>query len=306
MSEDPEADTEKLPFEWSGDVRRFDSGSNQVRVDAAGRSDKGKVRDQNEDHYLIFLFGRFLDSLYTNLSDEHVPPSSSEVGYALIVADGLGGHLAGEVASRMAIQSLVHLVTSFPQWILLPDESLTNEVLRRAEERWRAIHTILNERARQSSELQRMATTLTAAWSLGKELYISHVGDSRAYLFRKGQLHRCTRDHTAAQEMVDQGLLLPEEAQRSPLRRILRQVIGGEASTMSPDIQHHRLQHGDCLLLCTDGLTDMVDEGTIAAVLAGGETSAQICQRLVDLALEGGGKDNVTVAVARYDLSKVE
>jgi protein phosphatase len=306
MSERTEPETEEIPFQRSPDAQRPDTGSSRVRVDLAGLSDKGKVRENNEDHYMIVGFGRFLETLSTNLPEEEVPAGSHEVGYGLVVADGMGGHSAGEVASRLALQTLVRLVANIPDWILLPDHLWTEEILRRAEERCQGIHALLTERSKTSPQLHRMGTTLTVTWSLGKELFIAHVGDSRAYRFRKGQLHRFTEDHTLAQAMAERGFLRPDEVPRSRLRHVLTQTLGGGASTVKPDLQQHQLQDGDCLLLCTDGLTDMVDDETIAAVLASNEPSAHICQRLVDLALERGGKDNVTVVVARYDFSEVD
>jgi protein phosphatase len=306
MASDSAPDTEKIPFERSPNPQRTDSGSARVRVDLAGLSDRGKVRDNNEDHYLIAGFGRFLEPLFTNLSADDTPPGSHEIGYALVVADGMGGHAAGEVASRIALQSLIRLVASIPDWILLPEEFLTDEILRRAEDRCQDIHRILAERSRNSPELHGMGTTLTVAWSLGRELYLAHVGDSRAYLFRKGQLHRFTRDHTLAQELADRGHIPQHEVPRSRLRHVLTQTLGGGANAVKPDLQQHQLQDGDSLLLCTDGLTDMLDDDAIAGVLARSESSAATCQQLVDLALENGGKDNVTVALARYDFSELE
>jgi protein phosphatase len=140
-----------------------------------------------------------------------------------------------------------------------------------------------------------MGTTLSLALSLSDALIVAHVGDSRAYLFRGNQLHRLTRDHTVGQELADRN---PVASAR--LRHVLTRCIGGCDPSCEPDVARYRLLDGDKLLLCTDGLTDMVDDAVIAQVLGGGMSSSEMCGALVDLALGGGGRDNVTVIVASY------
>jgi protein phosphatase len=149
-----------------------------------------------------------------------------------------------------------------------------------------------------------MGTTLTIAWSLGAELFVAHIGDSRVYLSRDGLLCQLTRDHTLAQTLADSGLIAPEEVATHRLRHVLTQAMGSPDMGGKPQVQRLRLADGDRLLLCTDGLTDMVEEGKIAAVLGRPTSAAETCQALVDLALEGGGRDNVTVVVGAYRLPK--
>jgi protein phosphatase len=140
------------------------------------------------------------------------------------------------------------------------------------------------------------------AFSLGKDLVICHIGDSRAYLFRRGQLHKLTADHTLAQALADHGQIGQEDIATHRLRHVLTRALGMESREAQPDVQKLLLADSDCLLLCTDGLTEMVAEARIAAILGSGETAAQRCQRLVDEALNAGGKDNVTVIVGHYRL----
>jgi protein phosphatase len=150
-----------------------------------------------------------------------------------------------------------------------------------------------------------MGTTLTLAWSLGGELFVAHVGDSRAYLLRHGKLHRLTRDHTRAQELADLGVISDEDVATHRLRHVLTQALGICEGGGEPDMERIRLDDGDRLLVCTDGLTNMVDEATITAELdpARNASADAACQRLLELALNRGGKDNVTIVVAGYQIA---
>ena len=174
------------------------------------------------------------------------------------------------------------------------------EVMSRAKERWGKINTALTDYAQADSSLKGLGTTLTVAWSLGKNMVVAHVGDSRAYLYRRQQLHRLTHDHTFAQSLADQGIIAQREVALHRMRNVLTRVLGSPDQPVEPDLLNLTLEDGDMLLLCTDGLTDMVDEDLIQATLDREEDSKTICRRLVEQALEAGGKDNVTVVVARY------
>jgi protein phosphatase len=276
--------------------------SSLVRADLAALSHPGKVRPNNEDHYLLARTGRRLEVLRTNLPEGEVPTRSEETGFGLVVADGMGGEEGGEVASRLAIRTLFNLVCHTPDWILRVDDDRAEEALRRAAGHYRTIDAALSEHAEGDPRLSRMGTTMTLAYSVGAELMLVHVGDSRAYLYRGGQLRQLTRDHTLAQKLVDQGEMTPEEARSTRLRHVLTAALGRTGGDVKVDVRRLTLADGDCLLLCTDGLTDMVTDGQVAEALAGSRTSDETCRALVELALEGGGKDNVTVAVARYRL----
>ncbi len=285
-----------------------------VRVDAAGLSHPGCVRPSNEDHFLICRFGRYLQTVETNLPDMSQASRFDERGYGFVVADGMGGSAAGELASSQAIHILVNLVLYTPDWILrLDDESLTDEVLRRASERYREVNRALGEQAAVAPQLRGFGTTMTLAASVGADLFLAHLGDSRAYIFRQDTLYRLTRDHTMAQRLADAGIISQEKVATHRLRHVLTAFLGDNPDDVQPDVQRLRLADGDCLLLCTDGMTDLVRDEDIAACLAskssreqqGDESSAQVCQRLVDRALGTGGKDNVTVIVARYGFPRM-
>jgi serine/threonine protein phosphatase PrpC len=303
MSTPHDADTVEitLPFNPSG--RASGTLSSRVEVDLAGLSHRGKVRPNNEDHFLIVRFGRFLETLSSNLSDQTTPQRAEEIGYGMVVADGVGGHAAGEQASRLAINGFLELVLATPDWILrADDDAFLEEIVRRASWRFGKINALLTDRARDDPNIKGMATTLTAAWSLGKDLLVAHVGDSRAYLFRENKLHRLTRDHTLAQEMADMGVVSPDELARHKLRHVLTNLLGDVSGNAPPDVQRFSLEDDDCVLLCSDGLTEMVADERLAALIGAAKDSKTLCEELVDAALRAGGKDNVTVAAARYRL----
>jgi len=276
------------------------TASARAQVDLAALSHEGRVRTKNEDHYLIARLGRSLEALQTNLPAGAVPAWSEEVGYALLVADGIGGAAAGELASRMAISTLIGLVLQTPDWIMSTDAEETEQWVQRLAERYRRVHAALQEQGGADPALWGMGTTMTVASSLGARLVLGHIGDSRAYLFRGGALHQLTRDHTYVQALLDMGRLTAEQAAGHPFRHVLTRSLGGREAGLDGDFQQAWLADGDLLLLCTDGLTDMVDNAAIAFVLGGAASANAACQALVEAALEKGGQDNVTVALARY------
>ena len=177
-------------------VRPF---SASVRVDVSGLSHPGKVRARNEDHFIVTRIGRYLETVLTSLPPGEVPERAEEAGYAMIVADGMGGHAGGELASRMAISGLVKLVLAMPDWIFRLDETVAADASQRSKRRFRDLNTLLLEHGRHDQAFRGMGTTLTAARTMGRHLQIVHVGDSRAYLLRDARIYRLTRDHTYVQ-----------------------------------------------------------------------------------------------------------
>jgi len=290
-----------LPPQNQAEARSSRPPSRLVTVDVAALSHKGKVRPNNEDNFLVVRFGRFLETLLTSLPDSQILGEFGDTGYGMVVADGMGGMAGGEVASRLAITLLLNLVLDTPDWIMGRDEADAEEVIRRAVSRFGAVNDAILEEARRRPRLAGMGTTLTMAASLGTDLVIAHVGDSPVYLARGKKLRKLTRDHTVAQELADQAMM-PVEEVPARFRHVLTHAIGIEETGSNPEIGRFTLADGDRLLLCTDGLTDMADDEAIARELERGASAAATCQALIDLALKGGGKDNVTVVVARYDI----
>jgi protein phosphatase len=287
----------------SSDIERPGPVSSAVQVEIAARSHQGHVRSNNEDHYLVVRGERALQTLLTNLPEGAVPMRFAEVGYGMLVADGMGGRAAGEVASQITISTLVNLVLNTPDWIMRLGDQEVSEMMRRMTARFRRLNDVLHQEAELDPHLKGMGTTLTLTYSLGPDLILAHAGDSRCYLLRGAELHQLTCDHTMAQAMANLGIIRPEEAATHRLRHVLTNVLGGELQ-VEVQVKPISLAHDDQVLLCTDGLTEMVDEATIAAVLRDASSAEDACQSLVDRALTNGGKDNVTVVLARYRFPK--
>lgn len=272
-----------------------------VQVDLAGLSNRGHVRRTNEDHYFAARIERSLKTLTTNLAEGILPSSFEEIAYGLLVADGMGGMAAGEVASSSALCKLVELVVNTPDWIMRLDQSEdAGVVLERMTQRFRQIDDDLRGQASRDPALVGMGTTLTVAISLGADVVIGHIGDSRAYLLRGARLHQLTRDHTMAQALIDAGIANPQDAATQAMRHVLTAALGSTGEKADPEVQRLHLRDGDQLLLCTDGLTEMVEDKVIASTLRDAASADAACGGLIDLALAGGGTDNVTVLLARY------
>ncbi len=275
--------------------------SSLVHVDISARTHTGHRRKNNEDQFFVAKITRALETLMTSLSPGDVPDRADELNHLMIVADGMGGHAGGEVASRLTISALVAMALQIPDWILRADPGHAPEIERRAREAVQRVDAMLVERGRQDASLRGMGSTLTVARSYGRDLLVVHVGDSRAYLLRAGQLQRLTKDHTYAQMMIDSGLFSHDDAAISGVRHMLTNVLGGAVDEVDVDVDLLGLEDGDRLLLCSDGLTDGVDDETIGATLRSALSSGDACDRLVRLALDGGGHDNVTVIVAFFE-----
>jgi protein phosphatase len=270
-------------------------------VDVAAATHPGHIRENNEDHYLVIRFGRSLETVDTNLDASLLQRSFSLTGFGIFVADGMGGMAGGEVASSLALAKLVELLIDTPDWILnlqRPQDVAT--VLKRMSERFVKIDESLRYRADRETSLRGMGTTLTVAASLGSDLIIGHIGDSRAYLLRDDSLKQLTSDHTVAQALIDAGLVKAEDPAARSLRHVLTAALGSLGESVKPQAYRLRLRAGDRLLLCTDGLTDLVEDRTIAAVLGEASSAKRAGHNLVDLALAAGGFDNITAVVARF------
>jgi protein phosphatase len=278
------------------------TASSLVNVDLGACSHQGKVRTNNEDSFVVSRLERSLQTLLTNLPADHLPDKIIEIGYGMLVADGVGGAAGGEIASSTAISTLVDLVLQTPDWHMRLDNEGANEVLARLDQRFGRLREALIERAQAEPRLAGMGTTMTLAVSHANNLVIAHIGDSRAYLFHEGQLHLLTRDQTVAQDLAEIGVIRPEDVATHPGRHVLTGAIATSGAETQAEFHQVWLEDGDQVLLCTDGLTEMVTDAAIAQVLERAGPSGDICRALVDLALERGGKDNVTVVLGRYSI----
>ena len=302
MTEPNETEARREALSPVLEVADFRPMSSLVRVEIAARSHRGAVRPSNEDHYLVVRIGRQQETLETSLARSEVPERFDESGYAMLVADGLGESGAGGSAGRVALSTLAHLAIHFGKWNLRVDARTAAEIKERAEWFYRRIDDAVIAKSRTNVVLTGMATTLTAAYSAGDDLFIAHVGHSRAYLFRDGQLTQLTRDHTMAWHCSQTGRPARVARATQDLQHILTDTIGGLTEGPLVDVDHVRLVNGDNVLLCTNGLTDMVSDDRIAEALTQRRAAREQCELLVDLALQAGGKDNVTVTLAQYEI----
>jgi len=274
-----------------------------VRVDTSGLSDRGLRRPGNEDHFLIAQIDRSWRTLQTSMPADAFQSSVTDSVTVQIVADGMGGAVGGEVASRTAIGAFVDIVLRTPNLILRLDKQNTQDVLTRMAARFELMKQALEEVVRRDPTLTGMGTTMTLAINFRADLLVAHVGDSRAYLFRRGHLERLTRDQTMVQSLLERGAISPEEMASHPLRHVLVGILGTKGKPIDVELRFIGLEDGDLVLLCSDGLTEMVPETAIADALAAASTAEAACQQLVDLAISRGGYDNVTAVVNRYQIA---
>ena len=278
------------------------SVSSRTKVDLGAASHRGRARPFNADSYLVLGFQRGLYTVLTNLPASQEPEGYYERGHAMFVADGMGGMPHADVASRTAILALVDLMLQTPDWIMRPDLMGTLEVLRRMEERFGRLPGAFREVGEAEPYLAGMGTTMTLAVSLGADLVVAHVGASRAYIFRRGHLLRLTSDQTVAGLLAKAGVIRPEEVPEHFARRTLTGAITTAGEKAEVELSHAKLADGDHLLLCSDGLTEMVTEAAIADVLGKELPLTHASNALVGLALAAGGEDDVTVVLGRFHI----
>jgi protein phosphatase len=266
-----------------------------VGVRFGALSHPGLVRPNNEDHFVVFERRRSRAVLLTNLPPDALPPADG-VAYVLAVADGMGGAACGELASALALQTGWEQAPGAITWSWVITDREVEELKERVEVVYRRMDQALRRRGRADPATAGMGTTLTAALTVGPEAFVGHVGDSRAYLYRAGRLARLTHDHTLAQQCLDLGLPVPKRS----WHHALTNCLGSGGHDVRVDFHHVRLADDDRLLLCTDGLTDMVPDDEVAGLLGRHTDPQAAAQALVDAALGQGGRDNVTVVVAHY------
>lgn len=251
-----------------------------MRIASGGKSDVGQQRGNNEDCY------RIVGSL--NL---------------FVISDGMGGEAHGEIASGLAVETVVKCCLEAEKDALPGSTAAQPGWSKKTKQLFNAVHLANNriyESAEAHPEQQGMGATITAAWIEEEKLSIVHVGDSRAYLLRSGALQQLTSDHSLVAEQVRRGILTAEEAEHSEMQSVLLRALGTQ-SEIEVDAEEHTLFPRDVLLLCSDGLTRMVTEPEIAGTLQAELDPGRAAERLVALANENGGADNVTVVVIRME-----
>lgn len=245
------------------------------RVKFVARSEIGHARENNEDKFDFYE------------PDEE--PLLAARGSVYLVCDGMGGHNAGQIASELAAKQFLHAYYHLGG---TAQEAARHAILQ--------AHHYIAEMASKIPSRYGMGTTLTALILKQDEGILAHVGDSRCYRLREGVFEQLSRDHTLVARLVEQGIIPPEQARYHPQRNVIRQAVGvaDPSEPLEPDIETFALQAGDLYLLCSDGLTDMVDDAEIEAIVRE-EPPTRAAWRLVDRALANGGRDNITVVLVR-------
>jgi protein phosphatase len=269
-----------------------------VTVRVFARTDVGRTREHNEDAFLVADL-REEEALPFDEDDESAEPyevRTGNPGMLFIVADGLGGAAAGEVASRMAVQTVFDTLRSRVGGSA-SDPARFATALRDAT---LAANEAIHQHALRHRELHGMGTTITAAALLGDTLFVAQVGDSRAYIIRDGAAQQITKDQSLMQKLVEAGEITPEQAELSARRNIILQALGPETN-VKIDLTHQLLRRGDMLVLCSDGLFGQVRGDEIAQVAATATDLDALCREVINRANERGGPDNITVVAARFD-----
>jgi serine/threonine protein phosphatase PrpC len=273
--------------------RFFATATPPLKFQIAAATHVGKVRTRNEDHHAVIRSRRTREVLFTNLPKEgHVLPDD-EV-YGMVVADGIGGAASGDVASRLALRTMLELTGRATSSVVRITDLDTQQIHERVEAYISEIQKTLRSYSARNRGLAGMGTTWTSAHVFGTDAIIVHIGDSRAYVYSGSDLQMITRDQTLGQEMAEVGM--PEAAVKR-FRHILTNSLGGDAEVVEAAVYQAEIQPDDRLLLCSDGLSDMVTDPQIADVLESEPTAQTACDQLVERALDAGGKDNITVVV---------
>jgi serine/threonine protein phosphatase PrpC len=268
-------------------------------IDIFGMTHQGKVRRNNEDQFFIASLHKSMRVRQTSLQDLGVLGQHRDSSaFLLVVADGVGGAEGGELASGTAVETLATHIVETVNCCYTLDVEKEHEFLEQLEDALeRAHHRV---RQRHASGDRQPATTLTMVALMWPRAYVVHVGDSRAYYLRAGRLRQLTRDQTAYEELVDRGVLTDSQAQDPAVGNRWKNVLTSAVGTdFEPSIGLIDLQADDVLLLCTDGLTKHVPDADIAGIIGAGGSAEESCRRLVNLTLEHGASDNVTVIVGR-------
>lgn len=238
------------------------------------KTSKGRIRDTNQDFYYI----------------------SSNIEYPLfIIADGMGGHKAGEVASRMAVEIISSSLEKEIKNLNMDENYIINSIRNSI---WRANEEIYNTSLKRE-ECSGMGTTVTLAWDIKGKIYIGHVGDSRAYILRSNNLYQITEDHSLVEELIKNGSISREEAKDHPQKNVITRAVGTSREIQADVIVKERSK-GDILLLCTDGLTNMLNDDEIKELLLVNEDIQKACEYLVEKSNDKGGFDNISVVAIKF------
>ncbi len=292
-----------LPTPAAALTRTFPSPqvSQELTVKAFGITDKGKVRSTNEDQFLTAELTKSMRLWQTSLPAQPRVQVGEEQAHLFLVADGMGGHSAGERASALAVSAIEHFTLNSFKWFFGTDGIEAKKVLAQFQTALTQADAAIVEEAAEKPELRGMGTTVTMAFQLGAQLCVVHVGDSRAYLYREGELHQLTKDHTLVADLVRSGVIQPDEAAGHRMRHVITNVVGGPEAGVKVEARALQIQPGDRVLLCSDGLSEGVTDEVIAATLDAERDAEAAAKKLLADAMAGPAKDNITLVVASFE-----
>ncbi len=273
----------------------------QGKIDIFGMTDQGRVRQRNEDQFLVADLTKSLRLHQSSLSvDDNETLFGGSQGQLLIVADGLGGHSSGDRASQVAVQAITTYMLNTMPWFFRLDPSQDEDFREELVEALKQCETSMAVEETVHPNEKGMGTTLTMGYVIWPRMYLLHVGDSRCYRFRDGRLAQLTHDHTVKQQLLDAGI--NDEIEDDVAERWSNTLWNsiGAGCVASPDVSRVDLQLGDTLLFCTDGLTRHVDDDVLQNRLQSDLDAEHQCRSLIHEAINNGGSDNVTVIVARF------
>jgi serine/threonine protein phosphatase PrpC len=266
-------------------------------IDIYGLTHPGRVRKDNQDHFLVCALHKSATVQHSSLPLEHLTPGSQRVALLMMVADGVGGGHRGEEASRMALEGVTGYVTRCMACYYGSASSEDTEFYTALKEVARQCHEELLRRGEEDPDYRGMATTLTLYLGHWPRAFLLQVGDSRCYLLRGDELTQISRDQTMAQELIDMGVMKPADTAGTRFERTLSSSIGGQQT--APVVSKFDLTWDTVVLLCSDGLTRLVPDERIRERLRTMTSSRQVCEALLEDALEAGGSDNITIVVRR-------
>jgi serine/threonine protein phosphatase PrpC len=274
-------------------------------IDVYGLTHTGKVRKDNQDHFLICSLRKQVVVQMTSLPEaDELAAGTERLAWLAMVADGVGAAAKGEAASRTAVEAVMQYVTRSMRCYYAAGSADDREFCEALDQAAHQCHEELVRRGSEDPDYQGMATTLTLYLGVWPKAYLLQVGDSRCYGLRQGELTQFSRDQTMAQELVDRGVLTQADASKTRFAHTLSSSIGGPQT--EPVVTRGDPGWGNVLMLCSDGLTRHVDDSRIRDRLRAMISAKQVCEDLLQDALDGGGTDNITIIVARALQSETE
>jgi serine/threonine protein phosphatase PrpC len=271
----------------TGNDKRGDTP--EISIEVFGHTDVGIVREANEDSFMIADLSRHLSDLTSELRNHRLDKG----GTVFLVCDGMGGALAGEVASRMAVETILETMEREPF------AATHDQLVRRMDAAIKEASERIFISSRRDIQKRGMGTTITLAALVDERLFVSQVGDSRCYLMRYDTIYRITKDQSLMNQLIETGQLKEDEIKDFEYSNVILQAAGTQKN-VNPEFTFVDLRQGDIILLCSDGLHSMVGDDVIAYTLLNAPSLEAMCQQLIDLANQGGGTDNISVIVARF------